>query len=216
MKELKSTIKKNLFFLVPWLLFVLFGAALLFIFSKSEITLIANGNNSEFLDIFFKVVTRIGEAPIIIFVLIISMFKSIRTLIASVAAFVVNGIYIAITKFLIFGPLPRPRKFINNDSLMHFIDGVEMHLRFTFPSGHTTTAFVGFLLLSHISKSKWIKLICFIAAASVAYSRMYLAQHFFKDIYWGSISGVVIAILCISLINKINKPKLDRPIFSKK
>ena len=44
------------------------------------------------------------------------------------------------------------------------------------------------------SRPAWLLSIAlFIWACSVGYSRMYLAQHFFRDVYWGALIGVVSA-----------------------
>jgi len=42
----------------------------------------------------------------------------------------------------------------------------------------------------------------FIVALLVGYSRMYVAAHFFADVYVGSIVGVVITTLCYVLMTK--------------
>jgi membrane-associated phospholipid phosphatase len=216
MRELKSTISNNKAFLIPWIIFIAIGPVLLLGYAKPQVTLFANSNHSQFLDLFFSWVTYLGEAPMIVLVLVLSLFKSIRLFLMSVLAFALNGIFIAITKFWVFGPLPRPRRFINDDSLLHFIEGVEMHYRFTFPSGHTTTAFVACLLLSFIASKNWMKMLLFVLACLIAYSRMYLAQHFFQDIYFGSIAGVVIALICISFMQSRNKPNWDKSLIWRK
>ena len=66
---------------------------------------------------------------------------------------------------------------------------------FSFPSGHTSTAFATATLLS-LSQPKWYVIApSFLWAGGVAYSRMYLGVHFPSDILGGMVIGV-----CSSLI----------------
>ena len=51
-------------------------------------------------------------------------------------------------------------------------------------------------------------------AILVGYSRIYLSQHFFEDVYAGSIIGVVITIIVYFSINKINKSGLEGSLIS--
>jgi membrane-associated phospholipid phosphatase len=59
----------------------------------------------------------------------------------------------------------------------------------SFPSGHATSAFALFLCLAFLSANRYIKLISFMSACFIAFSRVYLSQHFLIDIYFGSIIG---------------------------
>jgi membrane-associated phospholipid phosphatase len=72
----------------------------------------------------------------------------------------------------------------------------------SFPSGHTASAFSMFLVLSHFSKNRWRSFSCFLAAFFVGYSRMYLAQHFFADVYGGAIIAVIMTIVVIYILEK--------------
>ena len=49
--------------------------------------------------------------------------------------------------------------------------------------------------------NKW-GLLFFLLALSVCYSRLYLAAHFFDDVYAGSIVGAVTTTLIFSVMNK--------------
>lgn len=61
---------------------------------------------------------------------------------------------------------------------------------YSFPSGHTSTAFASATLLS-LSHPKWYVIApSFLWAGGVAYSRMYLGVHFPSDILGGMVVGV--------------------------
>jgi membrane-associated phospholipid phosphatase len=69
----------------------------------------------------------------------------------------------------------------------------------SFPSGHTTSAFalLIFMTVFIFPKNNKVVGLLFAMAIMVGISRIYLAAHFFKDIYLGSIVGFSIAILVI-------------------
>jgi membrane-associated phospholipid phosphatase len=74
----------------------------------------------------------------------------------------------------------------------------------SFPSGHTCTAFCLFCFLAFIltPRYKWLGLVFFILAMAVGYSRIYLAAHFFLDVYVGSIIGVIFTILVVAIMRQ--------------
>ncbi|RYZ48512.1 MAG: phosphatase PAP2 family protein, partial [Sphingobacteriales bacterium] len=49
---------------------------------------------------------------------------------------------------------------------------------------------------------RWLAVVFFVLAMAVGYSRIYLAAHFFIDVYVGSIIGVVFTILVVMLMRR--------------
>jgi membrane-associated phospholipid phosphatase len=72
----------------------------------------------------------------------------------------------------------------------------------SFPSGHTTGAFCLFCFLSFLlpAGKKWIGLIFFEMAVAVGYSRIYVAAHFYTDVYAGSIIGTVTCVVMFAIM----------------
>ncbi len=89
----------------------------------------------------------------------------------------------------------RPARYFNDLSNLHLLDQVNVRSFGSFPSGHTTTAFTIFFLLIFIIKNKILKSVFLLIALSVAFSRIYLAQHFFIDVYFGSVFGTLSAFI---------------------
>ena len=203
--KIYNTLRKNKVFLLLYGLLLLLGIFLLISFQKPEIILFINQHNNNYIDVFFTYITKLGEAPIVVFTLLFVLIKQRSDFWRIAIAFSVMGIFMYLCKFHFFEDNVRPRAFINNDKLLHFIQGVEMHLRHTFPSGHTTTAFLSFFLLSSFTKNKYIIFLNLALAASVAYSRMYLGQHFFEDVFVGSFVGVMIGVIALSFSTKLKK-----------
>jgi membrane-associated phospholipid phosphatase len=93
----------------------------------------------------------------------------------------------------------RPSKAIADASLYHSIKGVVLHTVNSFPSGHTTTAFTIFLLCCLFIHKKWIISVGFAYALAVGYSRVYLAQHFPKDVAGGMLVAVISVCFAVAI-----------------
>jgi undecaprenyl-diphosphatase len=61
----------------------------------------------------------------------------------------------------------------------------------SFPSGHSSSVFALFTVLSIYCKRKWVCYSSIIIAALAGYSRIYLAHHFLIDVFVGGLIGLV-------------------------
>jgi membrane-associated phospholipid phosphatase len=77
-----------------------------------------------------------------------------------------------------------------------------MHDEFSFPSGHTTTAFCIFFGLALLIPNKKIGTTLIILASLIGFSRTYLSYHFLMDLVAGSFLGVTIALGMYLLLKK--------------
>jgi membrane-associated phospholipid phosphatase len=100
------------------------------------------------------------------------------------------------------------------------VEGVEMNRYLSCPSGHTTSFFALFLVLSVVAtdciqrqaaakteshalyktQSCLVQAACFLLAATGAYSRIYLSQHFLEDIFCGTILGLSVTALLYTAV----------------
>lgn len=108
-------------------------------------------------------------------------------------------------KQTVFNEVVRPKKFFEGIQDLYFVPGVENHLYFSFPSGHATCAFSLYFALALLVKNKALELSLFFVALLVGYSRIYLSQHFFEDVYAGSLIGICITFIVYYLIQKSNR-----------
>lgn len=95
----------------------------------------------------------------------------------------------------LFKGSPRPAEFLK-DINFYRIPGIELHHWNSFPSGHTVTIFMLTAVLSIILPRKLhLQPLLFILAVLVGFSRIYLMQHFWVDVYVGSALGLIAALL---------------------
>ena len=115
-------------------------------------------------------------------------------------------------KHTIYDDVVRPKKFFEGVHDLYLVPGVDNHLYNSFPSGHATSAFALFFSLALITKSHTFKIALFILALLTAYSRIYLSQHFFEDVYAGSLIGLGSTIAVFYFIQKNHKSWMENSI----
>lgn len=187
-------IRKNYLFFSFYLLFLIYGLYDI-IFNKLETTfLFFNRNNSPILDKFFYYITYIGDGIIYLIVLIPLLIIRIRYAIYGLISYIISGLIAQILKRIFNTPRP---KLLLQDVNLYFVNGVDVYSNYSFPSGHAVSAFSLLLLLSIITPRKFLGVFFFLVALFTALSRVYLAQHFFIDVYLGSLIGVIITIIVV-------------------
>ena len=138
--------------------------------------------------------TNVGDGlfSLAIFLLLLFLRKPLPAW-EIVFAFLLAGLMVQILKNIF--PMPRPKTLLETTGYAHFIDGVTLVGNASFPSGHTASAFATATILSIFTKNKKISLLYLLAALLVAYSRIYLAQHFLQDVLGGSLIGISAALI---------------------
>lgn len=210
--SIREFILKNWFSRL-FLIFVLIGAIPLFFFQKGDIVFIINNKIANTnLDIFFTYYTDTALGFIFVFAILIALCFSYKkaTIIASLG--IIIFILSIICKQLLFADFPRPTAMFPLEPFHHLIPNFEYAKKFSFPSGHSMTAFSITTIISYYSKSQLINVILFIYAISIAFSRMYLLQHFFIDVYIGAIIGYC-AVLVILYFYPYFKKIPERGLF---
>lgn len=104
-------------------------------------------------------------------------------------------------KFLFDSPRPVSVYSLEN---VRIISWVKPLYHYSLPSGHTLGAFTLFTFASLLllNKNKYIGTIFFILALLAGVSRIYLGQHFFLDVYLGSLIGTGMTLLLYFLYTK--------------
>jgi membrane-associated phospholipid phosphatase len=167
------------------------------IIGRNEFFLLLNADLGNTADIFFKLWTNVGDGIVWVIVAILFYIYRRKQFPMLIAAVLVSTLISQGIKNL--APEPRPSVAITESSLIHSVQGVELHTSYSFPSGHTTTAFTIFLIACLLIRNKWVVPVGFMCALLVAYSRVYLAQHFPLDLGGGMIAAVITMLVSIRI-----------------
>jgi membrane-associated phospholipid phosphatase len=204
-KTTSEFLRANRVFLIAFLLLLLNFLYVLATNKQGDALLIINGYRSEFWDWFFIIGTRFGEPEAYVIVFLVASAYRFRTGLFSILSGITAGIVSGILK-VIFGAARPMRWFFDNyEEVWHSLNLFEEHMRSwaytSFPSGHAASAFALFSFVSfNARRGKFIVgLGCFLVAAQVAFSRMYLLYHFLRDVTAGALLGLIIGILMYGL-----------------
>jgi membrane-associated phospholipid phosphatase len=187
---LRKTLKNNNLFFLPYIFILLIILPFLFTYNKGDLHLMINKHHSAFFDVLFALLTYLGDGLFIIVPAVILLFFSVRHTAFLVTAYLSTGLITQVLKRVFFEDSMRPSKMLK-DAGLYLVQGVDMLHGRSFPSGHATSAFAVFLSLALILRNRYLKLLCFIMACLVAFSRVYLSQHFLMDITAGSLIGTI-------------------------
>lgn len=137
------------------------------------------------LDVFFMAVSNsVTYVCIATFVLLMAVKTWRRLLPYFIVSFLAACIVSAVLKFFVH----RLRPFVT----YHFIEKLSVGGSPSFPSGHTTDAFVIAVAVGMVSR-RWYLMIW---ALLVGYSRMCLGVHYPSDVLAGAVIGSLAAIFC--------------------
>jgi membrane-associated phospholipid phosphatase len=87
--------------------------------------------------------------------------------------------------------MPRPVKYFEAADAIRVIEGYATHSWRSFPSGHSASALALAAVLAYLLPARKWGFVLVLIFVPAAYSRVYLAQHFFQDIYAGAVIGVL-------------------------
>lgn len=199
----RSFLYQNRLYLGVYLLLLALAAALQIVYSPTALLLWINRHWHPAADVFFRAVTFLGDGLFCVGVALLLCLYSLRQAFLVVVGYVVSGLLAQTGKRLLFPHAPRPARYFDDIlSALHTVPGVELHQFGSFPSGHTATAFALFTVLAFETKHPLCKPLWLVPAVLVAYSRVYLLQHFVLDVTVGSLVGVLTVLLVYPYRNR--------------
>ena len=210
---MKTKSIKGIVFSIGYLILFSFLFVISLLYNKEKTHLFINQLHSEFLDELMKYWTYMGDGVVLIVIIAFVILFSFRYSIILLGSYLLSGLIAQVLKRFVFSEMPRPVKYFDMQGLgdqLYLVPDVHQHAWHSFPSGHTAAAFAVFFGLAMLSKSKLVQLICFVIALGVAYSRLYLSQHFLMDVVAGSTIGMLSAYLFWLWINRYQADWLDR------
>ena len=152
----------------------------------------------------FKVFTFLGDyyIPIAILVCILIFIKNKWYFILQTACYSIAGIITYFSKLLAARPRPM-------DAM------IKMPTTYSFPSGHTLTSIVFYVMLMYIltfkmdkNKRHVLMIIMLFFASFIALSRIYLGVHYFSDVLGGAIIAIILIFMFTNIIRKNYGDKL--------
>jgi membrane-associated phospholipid phosphatase len=199
-------------FIIAYLLILLPAFILSLIWSKELIHISINNFHSAFFDSLMKYWTYLGDGVLLVILILGLLLISFRHFFTALTAYSFGGIGAQIMKRLFFKDSPRPIKYFElyfPEHQLYLVPGVDVHTWFSFPSGHSATAFAVFFALACFTKSKIAQLSLLILALGVGFSRIYLSEHFLEDVLAGSVLGVIMGCLAFRAVQGIKKSWID-------
>ncbi|MGX5818682.1 phosphatase PAP2 family protein [Chitinophaga lutea] len=195
LKTLVTLVRSNRYFFIPFFLWTILGGALLSLYTKDELFLSVNSRHSAIADILVTGFTYLGDG--IAFGLLLAVLLVMRRW----RLFLSAGITLLLITLVVQGikhmvDAPRPIAYFPDPTMLHAVPWITVHSGLSFPSGHTSTAFGMFAFLAFLWSNKKAGLLLFALGLATAHSRLYLSQHFFVDVYAGSIIGT----LCCAIV----------------
>ncbi|MEX2597974.1 MAG: phosphatase PAP2 family protein [Salibacteraceae bacterium] len=199
---IRSAIVKMKYFLSLMMAWLISGGILIYATSKDALHLWFNSHHHPFADLFFKYVTHLGDGVFGAFIVLLGFIYKLKYGVIGLIGLAGSSLITQVLKRQVFNHEHRPSKYFEEMAQLHLVDGVQLHSNFSFPSGHATAAFSIFFLLAIIAKKPALQSLFFILVVLVAFSRVYISQHFFEDIYMGSIIGTSVCFLAFAFLKE--------------
>lgn len=182
-----------------WLCFGLFialGIAFLLRLPGGQEIFWINAHRSPALDAFFRLATRLGEEWAYVGMVVVLLFFRYKAILGLPLLGATVTVVAGAAKSWFAHDRPFP--FFNKLGLweqLRPVDGVDLLEGATsFPSGHTMSAFALYTFAAlNLPRKNWVSLSLLAIAVATGLSRMYLLQHFLKDVIAGALIGVVLA-----------------------
>ena len=209
MQRILKYLRSNTPFLVFYLVVMLALTLILISIPKNSLHLLINRYHTPAADIFFKYLTWLGDGTTPFLIAFVFIFFSFRKSLQVCLSGTLAGIIAQFLKRIVFHNIKRPYGIFKELPDFHIVSGVHMHSSFSFPSGHSATIFAMCLILAGFTSNKILKILLLFAAFLVAFSRVYLSQHFLVDIYAGSFIGILSSVMIFVIFDSFKAKWLD-------
>jgi len=213
--RVQKVIKDNIYFILPFILVIVIATFFQITYGNDNLFLYLNKLHSPAGDFIFLNITHLGDGTIPFIMVLILLRFSLREALTFLIITLILIVIVTVLKRGIFPEFDRPLKYFGSSVYIYVINGYSPPHLYTFPSGHSTTAYSIFLYLSFLSRNNWLKLSLFLLAFTISYSRIYLSAHFPADAVAGSLIAVSITVLIYSLSRQIQNSWIDRKLVFK-
>lgn len=153
-----------------------------------------NRYHSPGLDFAFTYITELANGWVPVVFALVLLRKSWRAFLMMGLATAISGMLAQMLKQLAFPTVVRPSMLFQSMPGLPIVPGLELHHYMSFPSGHATAAFAMCMALAIVFARPWVAALLAVVASILAYSRVYLSQHFTEDILAGAMVGSLVGI----------------------
>ena len=194
---MKALILKHKGYFIPFIFFFITGLIIVVSNEKTAIHQLMNGWNNVYGDTVMPSLTYLADGATLAIISIIFLLWRVKAGLYIGLSGALSGLITQILKRNVFNDHFRPSRVFESfpDIHLHFVDGVHMHTMYSFPSGHTTAAFAMTFALAVIIQNKIADWLLFFTGLLLAYTRIYLSQHFLEDVVAGSFVGLSTAMI---------------------
>ncbi len=193
--------------LYPFFMLSLVLIPFLFV-SKVAILSEINASRTVFWDAFFIRSSAFGNAITVIFAFFLLFRFRLKWMAVFLLAFSIQVLVVLLFKQGLLNGELRPYLYFYRSGLMdgiNLIDGVKIRYVNTFPSGHTATIFFLISFFALLARNKGASWVLLSIGIIVGFSRMYLFQHWFSDVYFGMVFGMGATILAYLFVRAFPK-----------
>ncbi len=161
-----------------------------FLFTRQQQMELVNLHHSVVFDYFFLGITNTAEVVFPIAFLLILIFKYKSLLKPYLISYACSTLVVQLLKHIVFANCVRPILYLKSSGIQwHLVEGLAINELNSFPSGHTNAAWWMYFWMAYFSSSRYLGFMFGILAFLVAYSRVYLFQHFPIDTLFGAVFG---------------------------
>lgn len=155
-----------------------------------------NSFHSLWADLFFKIITSGAEITIPILFLGYLIWKKSDLLKPYLISYIFSTVLVQFLKLVVFKDALRPLSYFKGQAhAWHLVQNLLIHEYNSMPSGHTSAAWFMCFWISLAANKPWITLLLVFYTILVAYSRVYLFQHFPVDTAAGAMIGTGVSLL---------------------
>jgi membrane-associated phospholipid phosphatase len=198
----RQLIQHHRYFLGIFSLYIVVGAFTFLFYKQGSETIFFDSIHTGFGDLFFSLMTHLAEAVSMLIIGIVLFAWRLKYGLVYLVDLFILAVTVHVLKHQVFADHIRPSMSFPASQHLHFVEGMPVFREFSFPSGHTATAFAVSFLLAIFVRRTWASMIFLVLAVLVGISRMYLLQHFWIDVYFGSIVGVSVTLLIYIALQK--------------
>ncbi len=198
-------------------LFLLIGLILIIVFKHGDVVLFINKYSREEWDRAVEVITDFGLGGYIATFMFLLGFFRFRYAIMGLFNLGLVGIFTSLLKNGLFPGRIRPFNYFYYDDFHRFLYTAELNYFSSFPSGHTMGIFAAMSILAYFIGKRSVGLAFFFVALLIGFSRIYLCQHFFLDVYVGSLVGFLCTLLTVWIgdvwLALDRRPMFQKPLY---